>query len=174
LRSGEDVMGAVKYLALAAAACSVLQVQAAQAVVKVNFIEPEHYMDASLYGRYGARSRDVALREIERAVQRAGERYLKPDETLTIDVLDVDLAGQFEPWHGVPNDIRYMRDITWPSIKLRYVLERPSQPPLQAEERVSDPSYLQFPALDRTGEPMPYEKAMLQRWFRTRFGSQGR
>jgi len=85
-----------------------------------------------------------------------------------IEVLDVDLAGEIEWWHG-PYDIRYLRDYTWPKIKLRYTLEENGQTIRSAEETVSDPSYQMSVIVTRSGEVMPHEKAMLARWFRSRF-----
>jgi hypothetical protein len=74
----------------------------ASAAVKVNFINPEHYVDAGSYGQDRTRNLD----EIERTFQKLGEHYLSADQVLTIDVLDVDLAGRLEPWHDRGYDIR--------------------------------------------------------------------
>jgi hypothetical protein len=81
--------------------------------------------------------------------------------------LDVDLAGRLEPWHLTPNDVRYMREITWPQMKLRYTLQSASETLLQGEEVLSDRSYLQIPNTNYS-EKLPYEKRMLGRWFRAR------
>ena len=105
-----------------------LWVADASAEVKVNFINPDKYTDANLRQRYGKSARDIALREIETFFGRLGETYLAPGDKLTIDVLDVDLAGRFEPWQFDYRDVRFMREITWPEIKLRYSLERASEP----------------------------------------------
>jgi hypothetical protein len=135
------------------------------AAVKVNFVNPEHYTDV---GSLGGRDRVRNLDELERAFQKLGERYLLPGQTLTIDVLDIDLAGRLEPWHVTPNDVRYMREITWPQMKLHYTLESASEPPLQAEETISDRSYLEIPNTNFS-ERLPYDKRMMERWFKARF-----
>jgi hypothetical protein len=62
-----------------------------------------------------------------------------------------------------------LREITWPQMKLRYTLETPSQAPQSAEETLSDPSYLETPSTHFSGELLPYDKAMIERWFRARF-----
>ena len=140
---------------------------AAAAALQVNFVLPETYTDAGLR-HYGASAKQDTFREIERELQRLAARYLSPGETLTIDILDIDLAGRFEPWVSLNYDIRFMRDITWPRIKLRYALDSRGAP-LRAEETVSDMSYLDTPNIRPAGEPLSYEKAMLGRWFRARF-----
>ncbi|HEY4264189.1 MAG TPA: DUF3016 domain-containing protein [Micropepsaceae bacterium] len=137
----------------------------ASAAVIVNFIQPEHYTDAGPQGQDRTRN----LNEIERTFQKLGEHYLSADQILTIDVLDVDLAGRLEPWHANAYDVRYLRDITWPRMKLRDTLETPSQPPQSAEEILSDPSYLESPNTRFSGEPLAYDKAMIERWFHARF-----
>lgn len=141
----------------------------ANAEVRVNFVNPEKYTDANLYGGYGEKAREPALRQIEQDLQRLGQRYLKPGEVLTVDILNVDLAGQFEPWRAPAYDVRFMREVTWPQIKLRYRLEGTARPPLVGEELVSDRMYLWRVADHASGMVMPYEKAMLQDWFETRF-----
>ena len=97
-----------------------------------------------------------------------GQRHLAPNQTLKIEVLDVDLAGEIEWWHG-PYDIRYLRDYTWPKITLRFALEEGGQTIRSGEETVSDPSYQMNIVAMRSGDVMPHEKAMLARWFRRRF-----
>jgi hypothetical protein len=157
---------------------------AASADVTVTFVHPEHFTDANLNGRYGGdKGREPALRTIAQDLQQLGQRYLPAGVTLTVEILDVDLAGRLEPWHAISYATRYMRDVTWPRIKLRYRLDGPgldrrglggpglggSAQPIAGEETISDPMYLTHRTPRDVGEPMPYEKAMLEDWFRARF-----
>lgn len=158
----------MKKLTLALAFVFVATGGVARAGVSVSFVDPGHYTDASLYGRDGAAGRVPAEREIAQTLTRLGERYLRPSQTLAIWITDIDLAGRFEPWRPLAVDVRFMREITWPRIKLRYVLTEPGEPPRSGDETVRDQTYLMHPAI-HTGETMPYEKAMLADWFRARF-----
>ena len=143
----------------------------ARAEVQVTFTAPETYLDAGLLRRDGERAREVALRTIREELMRLGERYLAPSQTLEIEVLDIDLAGEIEWWHG-PYDIRFLRSYTWPKIKLRYTLKQNGRSIRSHEELVSDPSYqMNVIAATRSGDVMPYEKEMLARWFRSRFAA---
>ena len=153
------------YLSLSVA---LFAVASAHAEVQVTFTAPEKYVDASLQ-RDGARAREQTLKIIREHLVALGERYLAPTRTLKIEVLDIDLAGELEWWHG-PYDIRYLRSYTWPKIKLRYTLEDAGETIDSREELVSDPSY-QMNVITRSGESMPYEKEMLARWFRSRFAA---
>src|SRR4051812_33858722 len=80
----------------------------ALAAVKVNFVTPDHYTDV---GTPGGRDRARNLDEIANIFETLGERYLPAGQNLTIDVMDIDLAGRLEPWHLTLNDVRYMREI---------------------------------------------------------------
>jgi hypothetical protein len=152
-------------------ALAILGSRAAAAEVRVSFVGAAHYTDANLYNGYGEAARAPALREIEQTLDRLGQRYLRQGQTLAIEVLDIDLAGRFEPWHMLAYDVRFMRDITWPRIKLRYRLTENGQPARTGEENISDQTYLMH-AGRTTGQVMPYEKAMLESWFQRHFAEQ--
>lgn len=81
------------------------------AAVEVVFLHPEAYSDASLYNGYGAKGQEPALRGIREHLQRLGERYLKPGDSLKVEVLDIDLAGRFRVVAAVclrrPHSSRY-------------------------------------------------------------------
>lgn len=136
--------------------------------MQVTFTAPETYVDAELLRSGGPRAREVALKTIREQLMSLGGRYLPPNQNLDIEVLNVDLAGELEWWHG-PYDIRFLRSYTWPTIKLRYTLKDSGGQTIRSgEETVSDPSY-QLNVITRSIEVMPYEKEMLARWFRSRF-----
>jgi len=140
----------------------------ARADVQVTFAAPEKYFDA-IPRRDVAGAREMTIRTIREHLVRLGERYLAPNRTLMIEILDIDLAGELEWWQG-PDYVRYLRSHTWPTIKLRYTLEESGQTIDSKEEIVSDPWY-QLHVIPRSGESMPYEKEMLARWFRSRFSA---
>lgn len=149
-----------------------LSAQAAN--VSVAFVQPENYTDAG-YSRSFANERDRAevQRDIEQHLRRLAERNLSADDSLRIEVLDIDLAGDFEPFrfrHGT--DVRIVRDITWPRIKLRYTLSRGDRVVASAQEQLSDMNYLMLGNRYSTADRLRYEKAMLDDWFEKRFARQ--
>ncbi len=145
---------------------------AASAEVKVNFISPERYFDASYYGGYGTRRYERTLKELDKIFQELAARYLAPGDQLTIDVLNVDLAGEYSTWSVYSFDVRFMTEVTWPRIWMRYVLTSASAPPLSGAELVADQNYMSLSKF-RSGSAgtMAYEKIMLERWFKARFAS---
>ena len=92
-------------------------------------------------------------------------------QTLKIDVLDVDLAG--EPHHGArAHDVRVLRGrADWPRIQLRYTLDAPDEVARSGEATIRDLAYLQHVAVGYSSdEPLRYERRMLDEWFRFQFG----
>lgn len=146
---------------------------AAVAQIEVRFEHPEKFRDASLNSQGYERGADAdVIKALTEHLQKLGQRYLQPGQRLRIDIRDIDLAGRFEPWHGPAYDVRFMRDITWPSIDLRYSLNRPGQPAVQAEDRISDKMYLSRPGRQASNDRLYAEKAMLSDWFRKQFAMQ--
>lgn len=145
--------------------------ESAVAPVQVTFTNPEKFLDASPH-RYGAKERDATLQKLARHMQGQGARYLKPGQILKIEVLNVDLAGRVEWWHANAHDLRIMRDIDSPAMKVRYSLEENGVVLASAEEWIADRMYLMGASvLGGSSDSLKYEKAMLNDWFRHRFGS---
>ena len=140
---------------------------AAAAAVVVTFKEPERYSETGVFRDDGR----AAMEHIDMHLKRLGERFLPADQTLRIEVLDMDLAGE-QQMGPRGQDIRVMRGrADWPTIKLRYTWERPNAPAQSGEETVSDMAYLQrtVPSM----EAFAHEKRMLETWFRQRFVAAG-
>ncbi len=140
--------------------------------VTVAFVQPENYTDAG-YSHRIATPGELAdvQREIVRHLERLSERTLAPDESLRIEILDIDLAGQFEPFtfrNG--GEVRIVRDVTAPHIHLRYILSRGDQALASGEERLTDLDFLLSSQRYLSNDKLRYEKPMLDRWFEKRFG----
>jgi len=138
----------------------------AHAAVVVSFAHADRYTDA---GRFTLDSRHV-LAELEQHLKRLGERLLPPYETLSIEVLDVDLAGDDRAIQRNGADVRVLKGTAdWPSITLRYTLEAQGKTLQRREETVSDMNYLMRTDNRYSQEALPYEKRMLDTWFKARF-----
>lgn len=142
----------------------------AAAAVDVSFSQPETFTDAHLGRSYGTAPVERTIQGIERHLHRLGERWLRPGQSLRVEITDIDLAGRFEPWRALSPDLRAMRDVTWPRINLRYALEENGTVVATDEEEVVDLDYLLQPEAQRSRDPLRYEKAMLDDWFVARFG----
>ncbi len=137
----------------------------ASAGVNVRFVDPERFTDADSNGFRAAEA--GVLAEIKTHLQRLGGRFLAPGQKLTIDILDIDRAGINESWRGGSmGDVRIMRGVTPPRIKLRYVLGEKGKRPRGGEETLTDINYQMNPSARFSGDRRVYEKALLDDWFR--------
>ncbi len=90
--------------------------------VRVDFVQPERYIDLSLSGSTTERIQTHVLEELKRYLQELAARGLPPSHTLHVTVYDLDMAGEYEPWR-VPDltNTRFIRDVYRPRIALGYV-----------------------------------------------------
>ncbi|MCU0813816.1 MAG: DUF3016 domain-containing protein [Burkholderiaceae bacterium] len=155
---------AVIRLAVAVAALAALAgVSAAHAVVGVTFVDAERFADI---GFMSADRREV-LERLDAHLQAWGARHLRDGETLVVDVLDVDLAGEVRP--GPRDNVRVLLGGTdGPRIHLRYELRIGERAVGQGDERLTDPFYLERRASLRTDEALFYERRMLDDWLVSR------
>ncbi|MCO6059952.1 DUF3016 domain-containing protein [Pseudomonas sp. MOB-449] len=133
---------------------------------EVSFTQPEKYSDARLYRDYGRGADDVVLKDLKAHIEKLGTRYLQPGQTLKVDIRDIDLAGQYEPWRVNFRDVRVMREVTWPRIKLHYSVEQDGKTLVSRDATVIDQSYLQHGNYYFSSDRLRYEKTMLDDWFR--------
>ena len=140
----------------------------AAAGVTVTFEQPERCTDAAPDGGRGERARGPALTAFARHLEALGGRWLRPGQELSVAVLDIDLAGRFDPLRTRAAHVRIMDDVAWPRIHLRYALTEAGRTVAAAEETVIDMEYQRRLRTVRPGEPLALEKAMLDDWFRAR------
>lgn len=133
--------------------------------VQINYVDAQRFTDAG-NTRW---DEDHNLKQLRAYLTRLAADTLPADQTLKVDVLDVDLAGRAQPSrHGAT--IRIARgSADWPRIQLRYTLERNGEVLRQGEETISDMDYMNHPWDFRDHDPLRYEKRMLAQWMRTRF-----
>jgi hypothetical protein len=136
------------------------------AEVKVRFVDPDRYTDV---GQYGAGSPGVTLETLRSYLGWAGERFLRPGQTLAVDILNIDLAGHVEPWRGRLLDVRILRGVTPPRIKLRWVLSERGRRLRSGENDLTDINYQMNVSARASGDRYAYEKALLDDWLRTTF-----
>src|SRR5262249_12269145 len=90
-------------------------------------------------------------------LKRLGDRYLDPRQVLTINVVDIDLAGYIDPLRPNAYIIRILRDGTWPRIKVRYSLAQNGRPPRRGEETIASVDYLTNASARFSTDPLRYD-----------------
>jgi hypothetical protein len=154
-----------QFITLIALAALASGAQAA-GTVQVQFVQPERFVDV----RDQAFSRERNLEALKQHLEHAAARYVADGQTLKIDVLDVDLAGE-PKMDARANDIRVLKGkADWPRIDLRYTLEAPGQAARSGQASIKDMSYLHHVAVGVPAtEPLRYERRMLDEWFKAEF-----
>jgi hypothetical protein len=132
----------------------------AAAGVRVSFADSARFADADLS------TADVAG-SLRTHLQRLGGQFGRGFQ-LNVTVLDIDLAG-FDMSSRGPSRYRILNGATWPKIKLRYALSRNGKSVTSGEEWVTDPFYRVHAGMGSSGDPLRYEKNMLDDWFQSRF-----
>ncbi|HEY8608194.1 MAG TPA: DUF3016 domain-containing protein [Noviherbaspirillum sp.] len=155
-----------RFIQIAAGTALLAASAAAGSAVSVHFENPAQYTDASLGAGQAAEPRVLAI--IEDHLQNLGQRCLSGDAALEVRVLDIDLAGR-QQWSR--QNLRVMRESDWPRIDIAYALRRSGADVAAGRQQVSDMNYLWTgsAAARSDTQPMPYERAMLTRWFNARF-----
>ena len=145
-----------------------LTAAAAQAgTAQVTFVDPTDYSDGGRHVGEG----DQFRTELARHLQRLAERVLPADQTIVIEVLDVDLAGEPRISGRLDNPRVVRGRADWPRIELRYTLRVGDKTLASGQELVQDMAYMNTSLVLTSTESLPYEKRMLTRWFERHFAA---
>jgi hypothetical protein len=147
----------------ALAAFTAVQAQAA-ATVEVNYVEPEKFADIG----FSAVDRERVLKSLAAFLKALGEQKLPDGQTLKIEIVNVDLAG--ESRFTRQGELRVLgRRADWPRVELRYELSAGNQTTKSGEAKIYDLAYLDSMPTALIDGDLGYEKRMLRRWFRETF-----
>ena len=141
---------------------------AAQADVQVNFVRPESFSDTK--DNNGFRRPEV-LKDLQAHLVAQFEKQL-PGRDVRIDVSDVDLAGEVEPfvWRG--QWLRVMRTVTSPALELSYEVREGGRVVQQGKTHIRDMNYQDGFNAYSSGDTLRYEKRMIDRWIQREFATQ--
>lgn len=137
--------------------------------LELSYKQPERFADAG----DGPLERERNLAELESYLRAQAERRLPATQKLSIELLDLNLAGDVKPVGRNMERLRVIKQVDWPSLEMRYVLSEGDKILREAKVRLADMSFM-----DRGGslqhassEPLRYEKRMLDDWFDQEFGA---
>jgi len=148
----------------------VLGAAEAQATVNVQFVNPAGYTDSVFRNGAGSLSPRIVMDEVGRILRRLGDRTLSPGQVLSVEILDVQLAGYINWWSFPSNEIRIASNAgPPPRFRLRYTLKARGKLLAASEETITDIDFLINPSARLSTDPLVYEKALLDKWFRERF-----
>ncbi len=154
---------------IAASAVSISQ-QASAAQSKVEWFEPEHYVDVRAANQNRISYRKQVFRAFEKHIAKRAEK-LPSDHTLVMKFTDVDLAGDVRYMVGPNNsDIRVIKDIYIPRLKFEYkLLDSNDKVVKEASENIKDMGFFSNSTKRRNSDSFHYEKELLDDWFKDAF-----
>jgi hypothetical protein len=151
---------------LAIAGLLLLSAGAASAGVDVKFIDPDKFTDLP----FVSWKKQQALDDIAEHFKDLA-KTLPSGQDMTIEVLDVDLAGREQPNRFSLDDIRIMHGgADWPRMHLRYTLTDHGQVVKSGEAQLSDKSYADHINMYPSDERLRYEKQMIDEWWQKTIG----
>lgn len=137
----------------------------ASADVQVNFVQPEKFSD--IKDNHGFKRLEL-LQDIEAHLVQQAEKRL-PGRDVRINVTDVDLAGEVEPFGRHMQWLRVMRTVTLPTIVFNYEIREGDKVVQQGEARLRDMNYQDGFYGYAGGDALRAEKRMIDRWFKEEF-----
>jgi hypothetical protein len=137
----------------------------------VTSVQPERFTDVKDSLLASPKGTADLLAAIDRYRHVAGERYVPAGLALEIQVTNIDLAGEFEPWRGPQFDrVRIMRDVYPPRIALEFRTDGSGAVVNEGPRVLFDQLYLGAAPLNN-GDRLYYDKLLLGTWLRQEFAT---
>lgn len=132
--------------------------------VLVSYVHPEKFTDVGNSAYPDNRMRADYLEQLRRHLVRRAASRIPPEQTLTVSITDVDMAGQFEPWRSRLYDARIIRGVYPPRIDLRFTLAAADGHVVREGSRQLRNPAFQMDASNFRDDPLRYEKTLLDDW----------
>jgi hypothetical protein len=143
----------------------------AQGPVSVSWADPATFSEIRNSANRQASAQGTWLQDLAEYMRRQAERRLPPGDTLQLTILDVQRAGQYEPWRDIRmQDTRVVRDIYPPRMTLRFrQLDASGKVVAEGERKLVDPAFLINVPSGSDSDPLRFEKGMVDSWVRREF-----
>jgi hypothetical protein len=146
--------------------CAFIATAAAAGPADIRFVDPARFSDAGFGSVEQERTQQILSDHVA-----ALARRLPQGQTLHLEVLDIDLAGEMRPLRL--DTVRVLGiGAETPRLHLRYELRQGDQVVLSGEDRLSDPGYLTRTGRSHDNRALHFERHMLDDWFQNRFAAQ--
>ncbi len=137
------------------------------ATVQVSWGDPAKFRDIRAGDENQIKYQERVMKELETAFQHEAA-LLPTDQTLKIEIKDLDLAGELEYFHGgFPFGIRIVRNMDFPSMELSYELrDSKSQVLKSGDSKISDMGFRDGIQPFSHNEPLRYEIKLIKQWYK--------
>ena len=144
------------------------------ASVDARFENPGRFTDFRARRWSDPRETEALVVELRRWIESEAPRFLPAGSKLTVTITDVDMAGEFEPWHRADStDVRVVREIHPSRVSLAFSLADETGKVVMQGERKLISAFVLGGILRGGDGPLGYEKALLADWLKREFARDG-
>lgn len=140
----------------------------AEGPVSVSWGDPSQFTEIRYsHNRWESQRGNWVVRLAEH-LRKSAEKALPAGERVEFNITNIELAGDYEPWHG-PNahDVRIVRDIYPPRITFTFTRYGPDGQVIdQGERKLADMGFLSSGSSPLDSDSLRYEKRMIDDWIR--------
>jgi hypothetical protein len=138
--------------------------------LKLDWKDPESFRDADYYYNGGKKSKEIVMNSLDRFFTKEAKNRLPEASTLEMTIIELDLAGDFEPWNMPHNqDVRVIKRLYPALIEFEYrYLDANGGVISEGTEKLVDrnvPSSLRARTLGNH-ENYPFVKSLIRDWIR--------
>jgi len=138
--------------------------------VTVTFHEADKFTDVRSH--FGGRTDEGYLEMLSKHLQEVAEKRLAPGQKLEVTITDIDLAGDYLPTGARSQDVRIIREIYIPRVRLSFkLLDETGKVINEGERRLANLDFMNDIRLAGRSDPLFYDKNLLSDWINKEFKS---
>ncbi|ELR66678.1 hypothetical protein C942_04376 [Photobacterium marinum] len=130
----------------------------------VTWVSPEQYRDIRTTGGSQKRFQKNLFKRLSEEFSEMARIYLKPDQTLHVQVTNVDLAGDTRFSSKAGKDIRVLTSITPPTISFNYQIKKGDNTLSSDSVKLTNMNYQSTPVTSQINRALMYEIKLIQDW----------
>ena len=147
----------------------------AQGAVSVRWEDPAQFSEIRFSHNRAEARRGNWIQQLASHLRERAQKRLPAGQRLDVDIIDVQRAGNYEPWRGIAFvDVRVVRDLYPPRMTLTFKrIGADGQVIAEGERKLSDMGFLTGANATRSSDPLRYEKNMIDRWLARELATPG-
>ena len=133
--------------------------------VDVRWRDPEEFTEIRVSHNQAESRRGNWVEDLAKYVRQRAAPRLGPGERLEVEFIDIDRAGDFEPWRGISvQDMRFIREIYPPRMTLSFRHTGADGTVLgEGERKLQDAMFMGSVSQNDT-DVLRYEKRLIDQW----------